>query len=140
LAELKRLLRLAKLASPQIEEIVNGCKNCVWIVSGWTELLQCVFCVFGSGDGVSPSATSLNMSLIMSTASQFPTSRQNANNLKDKMAAKAQSKSKKNMESVNTRLALVMKSGKYSLGYKSTLKSLRQGKGTFVYKRELTSV
>jgi large subunit ribosomal protein L30e len=44
------------------------------------------------------------------------------------MAAKA-SKSKKNMESINSRLALVMKSGKYTLGYKSTLKSIRQGKG-----------
>ena len=33
------------------------------------------------------------------------------------------------MESINSRLALVMKSGKYTLGYKSTLKTLRQGKG-----------
>ncbi|CAJ0642443.1 8015_t:CDS:10 [Entrophospora sp. SA101] len=32
-------------------------------------------------------------------------------------------------ESINSRLALVMKSGKYTLGYKSTLKTLRQGKG-----------
>ena len=36
--------------------------------------------------------------------------------------------SKKAMESINSRLALVMKSGKYTLGLKSTLKSLRQGK------------
>nr|CAG8466182.1 6662_t:CDS:2 [Entrophospora candida] len=42
------------------------------------------------------------------------------------MAAK---KSKKATESINSRLALVMKSGKYTLGYKSTLKTLRQGKG-----------
>ena len=34
---------------------------------------------------------------------------------------------KKNAESINSRLALVMKSGKYMLGYKSTLKSLRKG-------------
>ena len=33
------------------------------------------------------------------------------------------------MENINSRLALVMKSGKYTLGYKSTLKTLRQGKG-----------
>lgn len=33
-----------------------------------------------------------------------------------------------NVESINSRLALVMKSGVYTLGYKSTLKSLRQGK------------
>ena len=37
-------------------------------------------------------------------------------------------KSKKAVEGINARLALVMKSGKYTLGYKSTLKSLRQGK------------
>lgn len=34
-------------------------------------------------------------------------------------------KSKKAMESINSRLALVMKSGKYSFGYKQTLKALR---------------
>ncbi|CAG8738236.1 3266_t:CDS:2 [Gigaspora margarita] len=38
-------------------------------------------------------------------------------------------KSKKSAESINSRLQLVMKSGKYTLGYKSTLKTLRQGKG-----------
>ena len=32
------------------------------------------------------------------------------------------------MESINSRLALVMKSGKANLGYKATIKSLRQGK------------
>ena len=36
------------------------------------------------------------------------------------------------MESINSRLALVMKSGKALLGYKSTLKSLRQGKAKLV--------
>ena len=41
-------------------------------------------------------------------------------------------KSKKAMENINSRLALVMKSGKYSLGYKSTLKTLRQGKAWLV--------
>ena len=40
-------------------------------------------------------------------------------------------KSKKATESINSRLALVMKSGKYFLGYKSTLKTLRQGKGLY---------
>ncbi|EGI64597.1 60S ribosomal protein L30 [Acromyrmex echinatior] len=39
---------------------------------------------------------------------------------------------KKAQESINTRLALVMKSGKYVLGYKQTLKSLRQGKAKLV--------
>lgn len=37
-------------------------------------------------------------------------------------------KSKKSQESINSRLALVMKSGKYTLGYKTTLKTLRSGK------------
>merc|ERR1712243_211641 len=32
----------------------------------------------------------------------------------------------------NSRLALVMKSGKYTLGYRSTLKTLRQGKAKLV--------
>lgn len=39
---------------------------------------------------------------------------------------------KKTIESINTRLALVMKSGKYCLGYKQTLKTLRQGKAKLV--------
>lgn len=39
---------------------------------------------------------------------------------------------KKAMESINSRLALVMKSGKFTLGYKSTLKTLRQGKAKLV--------
>ncbi|KAJ3029880.1 UNVERIFIED_CONTAM: 60S ribosomal protein L30 [Siphonaria sp. JEL0065] len=40
-----------------------------------------------------------------------------------------QKKAKKNAgETVNSRLALVIKSGKYTLGYKSTLKSIRNGK------------
>ncbi|EDV23292.1 60S ribosomal protein L30 [Trichoplax sp. H2] len=41
-------------------------------------------------------------------------------------------KQKKNVENINQRLALVMKSGKTSLGYKSTLKSIRQGKAKLV--------
>ncbi|KAF9419232.1 hypothetical protein HW555_004159 [Spodoptera exigua] len=40
--------------------------------------------------------------------------------------------SKKTIESINSRLALVMKSGKYCLGYKQTLKTLRQGKAKLV--------
>ena len=40
-------------------------------------------------------------------------------------------KSKKAAESINSRLALVMKSGIYTLGYKSTLKQLRAGKCSF---------
>ncbi|KAM3506632.1 hypothetical protein MY11210_007480 [Beauveria gryllotalpidicola] len=35
---------------------------------------------------------------------------------------------KKNSDTLNQRLALVFKSGKISLGYRSTLKALRQGK------------
>merc|ERR1712168_357438 len=39
---------------------------------------------------------------------------------------------KKGNESINSRLALVMKSGKYTLGYRITLKTLRQGKAKLV--------
>ncbi|KAJ1659088.1 60S ribosomal protein L30 [Dispira simplex] len=41
-------------------------------------------------------------------------------------------KSKKTLESINSRLALVMKSGKYALGYKTTLKTLRSGKAKLI--------
>ncbi|KAK9468591.1 50S ribosomal protein L30e-like protein [Lipomyces arxii] len=41
-------------------------------------------------------------------------------------------KSKKAQESINSRLALVVKSGKYTLGYKSTLKAIRNGKAKLV--------
>lgn len=39
---------------------------------------------------------------------------------------------KKNVESINSKLALVMKSGKYSLGYKSVLKNLRQARAKLI--------
>merc|ERR1711874_143543 len=45
----------------------------------------------------------------------------------------AQKKVKKSNESINSRLALVMKSGKYMLGYKQTLKTLRSGKSKLEY-------
>ncbi|XP_005897233.1 large ribosomal subunit protein eL30 [Bos mutus] len=41
-------------------------------------------------------------------------------------------KTKKSLESINSRLQLVMKSGKYMLGYKQTLKMIRQGKAKLV--------
>jgi len=47
-------------------------------------------------------------------------------------SAKKASKASKAADSINARLQLVMKSGKYSLGYKTTLKTLRQGKSKLV--------
>eukprot|EP00462_Mataza_sp_D1_P003135 CAMPEP_0175102692 /NCGR_PEP_ID=MMETSP0086_2-20121207/8608_1 /TAXON_ID=136419 /ORGANISM="Unknown Unknown, Strain D1" /LENGTH=121 /DNA_ID=CAMNT_0016377591 /DNA_START=24 /DNA_END=389 /DNA_ORIENTATION=+ len=47
-------------------------------------------------------------------------------------ASTGNKKNKKNAESINSRLALVIKSGKYQLGYKSTLKTLRNGKAWLV--------
>lgn len=41
-------------------------------------------------------------------------------------------KTKKAAESINSRIQLVMKSGKAALGYKTTIKSLRQNKGKVV--------
>ncbi|KAG5437579.1 hypothetical protein PCK2_000992 [Pneumocystis canis] len=41
-------------------------------------------------------------------------------------------KAKKASESINSCLALVMKSGKYTLGYKSALRTLRTGKSKLV--------
>ena len=40
---------------------------------------------------------------------------------------------KKAIESINSRLQLVMKSGKAALGYKETLKTLRNNKGESIY-------
>ena len=36
---------------------------------------------------------------------------------------------KKGLDSINSKISLVMKSGKADLGYKKTIKSLRKGKG-----------
>ena len=47
------------------------------------------------------------------------------------MAPTKKSKAAKSSESISSRLALVVKSGKYSLGYKSALKQMRNGKGTY---------
>jgi large subunit ribosomal protein L30e len=44
----------------------------------------------------------------------------------------APKKSKRDANSINARLALVLKSGKVTLGYKSTLKSLRTGKAKLI--------
>uniref|UniRef100_A0A7R9YTB6 Ribosomal protein eL8/eL30/eS12/Gadd45 domain-containing protein n=1 Tax=Chlamydomonas euryale TaxID=1486919 RepID=A0A7R9YTB6_9CHLO len=50
-----------------------------------------------------------------------------------KMAPKTESKKvKKSQENINSRLALVMKSGKFTLGYKTCLKTLRSGKAKLV--------
>ena len=53
------------------------------------------------------------------------------------MAPTKKSKSAKSTESITARLALVVKSGKYSLGYKSALKQMRNSKGesTFCTRR-----
>merc|ERR1712066_1187188 len=45
---------------------------------------------------------------------------------------KKASKASKAADSINARLQLVMKSGRYQLGYKTTIKSLRQGKSKLV--------
>ena len=41
-------------------------------------------------------------------------------------------KTKKTHESINNRLALVMKSGKYTFGYKTVLKSFKTSKGKLI--------
>ena len=45
---------------------------------------------------------------------------------------KMSSKKKSATEGITQRLQLVIKSGKYTMGYKSTLKSLRNGKSKLV--------
>lgn len=46
--------------------------------------------------------------------------------------AGAKKGSKKTMESINARLQLVVKSGKYVLGHRQTMKALRLGKAKLV--------
>ncbi|ODQ67149.1 60S ribosomal protein L30 [Nadsonia fulvescens var. elongata DSM 6958] len=41
-------------------------------------------------------------------------------------------KTKKNSENINSKLALTIKSGKFTLGYKSTVKAIRQGKAKLI--------
>ena len=43
-------------------------------------------------------------------------------------------KAKKEGSSINSRLQLVIKSGKYNLGYRETIRQLRQGKKRFICK------
>ena len=49
-----------------------------------------------------------------------------------KMAPAPKKSTKKTVESINSRIQLVMKSGKAALGYKTTLKSLRLNKAKMV--------
>lgn len=51
-----------------------------------------------------------------------------------KMAPTKKSKATKSLESISARLALVVKSGKYTLGYKSALKQMRSGKGQLPFR------
>lgn len=44
----------------------------------------------------------------------------------------SQKKQKKNQDNINSRLSLVIKSGKYTLGYNSVLKSLRSGNAKLI--------
>merc|ERR1712048_752742 len=52
--------------------------------------------------------------------------------LTDKSRTMVSKKSKKDGSSINSRLALVIKSGKYNLGYKETIKQLQGGKAKLV--------
>ena len=54
------------------------------------------------------------------------------------MAPTKKSKAAKSTESIASRLALVVKSGKYSLGYKSALKQMRNGKGEYNFEQPFT--
>jgi len=49
------------------------------------------------------------------------------------MAPTKKSRAAKSTESISARLALVVKSGKYTLGYKSALKQMRSGKGELLF-------
>ncbi|XP_027969317.1 membrane transport protein XK isoform X2 [Eumetopias jubatus] len=71
------------------------------------------------------SAPQLTLQLYISTLQQDVT----IGRCRKMVAAK---KTKRSLESINSRLQLVMKSGKYVLGYKQTLKMIRHGKAKLV--------
>ncbi|CAE8633280.1 unnamed protein product, partial [Polarella glacialis] len=48
------------------------------------------------------------------------------------MSTKSKAKAAKGSESINARLALVIKSGKYCLGHKTSIKTLRNGKSKLI--------
>merc|ERR1712200_400823 len=52
--------------------------------------------------------------------------------LTDKSRTMMGKKAKKEGSSINSRLALVIKSGKYNFGYRETIRQLRQGKAKLV--------
>lgn len=54
------------------------------------------------------------------------------------MAPSKKTKAAKTTESISSRLALVVKSGKYTLGYKSALKQMRSGKGALKFHNSLS--
>ena len=53
------------------------------------------------------------------------------------MSSTKKSKAAKSSESIASKLALVVKSGKYTLGYKSALKQMRSGKGEHLQSKPL---
>lgn len=69
------------------------------------------------------SCLSANLGIELYTLKTPATSQSNS------MAPTKKSKATKSTESIASRLALVVKSGKYTLGYKSALKQMRSGKG-----------
>merc|ERR1712151_70747 len=61
-----------------------------------------------------------------------PPKKQRRKKLVKKRKGTMAKKSKKGQDNINSRLALVMKSGKYTWGYKTVLKSLRSGKSKLI--------
>lgn len=66
------------------------------------------------------------------TTEPLPTTSPGANAASEADFTMAPKKAKKDANSINSKLALVMKSGKVTLGFRSTLKSLRSGKAKLV--------
>jgi hypothetical protein len=81
-------------------------------------------------------AQTLNWSPLLLTTPPLPNCcflLRDQKNKTDAMAPTKQKKAAKSIESIASRLALVVKSGKYSLGYKSALKQMRNGKGQYPF-------
>jgi hypothetical protein len=77
--------------------------------------------------------------LLLCSLSCWPPPPRSSAQLPAAFAAGNASPQKKSQENINSRLALVMKSGKYTLGYKTCLKTLRSGKGAHIAERRATA-
>ncbi|KAG9954470.1 hypothetical protein KCU85_g446, partial [Aureobasidium melanogenum] len=101
-----------------------------WKASTWYKESKCLLRARMCGEWTRESRTWGQQAIISQSGPErrtFPTTRQS-----QKTDAEMAPKKTKTSDSINSRLALVMKSGKVTLGYKSTIKAIRSGKAKLI--------